>query len=176
MSYYSQWVTRSEDKSDPKANEAYLKQYYDLETAFYDQLLGQGRSAIRGRAADLAAEFGLAGQMDLFLAILDGLTPGLESPETFRESIDQIDDDTQLDLAIDFEKLYWRMHEVGADWLYNLASWDRCLSQVRRDGLAKSYRQSRTVRREKVGRNDPCPCGSGKKYKACCGKNQGGLT
>ena len=28
-----------------------------------------------------------------------------------------------------------------------------------------------TVRREapKVGRNDPCPCGSGKKYKACCG-------
>ncbi|WP_028534868.1 UPF0149 family protein [Paludibacterium yongneupense] len=24
---------------------------------------------------------------------------------------------------------------------------------------------------DKVGRNDPCPCGSGKKYKACCGKN-----
>lgn len=23
----------------------------------------------------------------------------------------------------------------------------------------------------KVGRNDPCPCGSGKKYKNCCGKN-----
>ncbi len=26
---------------------------------------------------------------------------------------------------------------------------------------------------EKVGRNDPCPCGSGLKYKKCCGKNQG---
>ena len=23
---------------------------------------------------------------------------------------------------------------------------------------------------KKVGRNDPCPCGSGKKYKRCCGK------
>ena len=23
---------------------------------------------------------------------------------------------------------------------------------------------------EKVGRNDPCPCGSGKKYKKCCGR------
>ncbi|MHC4639425.1 MAG: SEC-C metal-binding domain-containing protein [Planctomycetota bacterium] len=23
----------------------------------------------------------------------------------------------------------------------------------------------------KVGRNDPCPCGSGKKYKKCCGQN-----
>jgi len=32
---------------------------------------------------------------------------------------------------------------------------------------------SRTVRHEgpKVGRNDPCPCGSGKKYKKCCGAN-----
>jgi len=31
-----------------------------------------------------------------------------------------------------------------------------------------------TVRRQqpKVGRNDPCPCGSGKKYKKCCGRNQ----
>ena len=31
---------------------------------------------------------------------------------------------------------------------------------------------SRTQRREKakIGRNDPCPCGSGKKYKKCCGK------
>ena len=26
----------------------------------------------------------------------------------------------------------------------------------------------------KVGRNDPCPCGSGKKYKKCCGANSGG--
>jgi len=24
--------------------------------------------------------------------------------------------------------------------------------------------------RPKVGRNDPCPCGSGKKYKQCCGR------
>ena len=34
----------------------------------------------------------------------------------------------------------------------------------------------RTVRKtaaQKVGRNDPCPCGSGKKYKKCCGKNLG---
>ena len=25
---------------------------------------------------------------------------------------------------------------------------------------------------EKIGRNDPCPCGSGKKYKKCCGCNE----
>jgi len=34
-----------------------------------------------------------------------------------------------------------------------------------------------TVRRQnpKVGRNDPCPCGSGKKYKYCCGRNAYGV-
>ena len=31
---------------------------------------------------------------------------------------------------------------------------------------------NRTVKKVKVGRNDPCPCGSGKKYKKCCGKDQ----
>lgn len=24
------------------------------------------------------------------------------------------------------------------------------------------------IKKEKIGRNDPCPCGSGKKYKKCC--------
>ncbi|RUM87312.1 MAG: hypothetical protein DSZ24_06470, partial [Thermodesulfatator sp.] len=28
------------------------------------------------------------------------------------------------------------------------------------------------IRRQKIGRNDPCPCGSGKKYKKCCGRRQ----
>lgn len=28
------------------------------------------------------------------------------------------------------------------------------------------------IHHEKIGRNDPCPCGSGKKYKKCCGKNK----
>ncbi len=53
-------------------------------------------------------------------------------------------------------------------------------------GLAGEVDQKKTVRRpaqpqkpkgvtisgkEKIGRNDPCPCGSGKKYKNCCGAN-----
>ena len=39
--------------------------------------------------------------------------------------------------------------------------------------VPKREHKQETVRREtpKVGRNDPCPCGSGKKYKYCCGKN-----
>lgn len=41
-------------------------------------------------------------------------------------------------------------------------------------GKAIDVNENKTVRNEgpKVGRNDPCPCGSGKKYKNCCGRNQ----
>ena len=36
--------------------------------------------------------------------------------------------------------------------------------------LYKEQRDSGTDRKpKKIGRNDPCPCGSGKKYKKCCG-------
>jgi preprotein translocase subunit SecA len=39
-------------------------------------------------------------------------------------------------------------------------------------GSPKAVQKSQPVRAiEKVGRNEPCPCGSGKKYKKCCGKN-----
>lgn len=41
------------------------------------------------------------------------------------------------------------------------------------DGASQSSKTLEPVKRDKnkVGRNDPCPCGSGKKYKNCCGKN-----
>ena len=40
--------------------------------------------------------------------------------------------------------------------------------------LLGGFKKVETIRREqpKVGRNDPCPCGSGKKYKKCCGKGK----
>jgi preprotein translocase subunit SecA len=41
------------------------------------------------------------------------------------------------------------------------------------NGGLRVEKQQHTIRRikPKIGRNDPCPCGSGKKYKNCCGKN-----
>ena len=61
------------------------------------------------------------------------------------------------------------------------------ISQARHDMMQTDYSQegqgqaqaaepppvAKTIRKQvpKVGRNDPCPCGSGKKYKKCCGKN-----
>ena len=71
----------------------------------------------------------------------------------------------------DDEKLYKNMVAARADWLYGLEEWNDILSEDKRKVLYKEEKLSGTVVKEKkVGRNDPCPCGSGKKYKYCCGR------
>jgi preprotein translocase subunit SecA len=49
---------------------------------------------------------------------------------------------------------------------------ERELEQARRAGAGAAEAVQQVVRGEKVGRNDPCPCGSGKKYKKCHGANE----
>ncbi len=38
--------------------------------------------------------------------------------------------------------------------------------------IANGYKQEPIIKDKKIMPNDPCPCGSGKKYKQCCGKNK----
>ena len=64
------------------------------------------------------------------------------------------------------------MHEAKASWLYELKEGDKVLSEAKRHEITKQYRASKVfIKENTVRRNDPCPCGSGKKYKNCCGKN-----
>ena len=65
------------------------------------------------------------------------------------------------------------MVEAKADWLYNLPEWDKIFSKEQRDEMYKEQKKAHTVvNPKKIGRNDSCPCNSGKKYKFCCGKNK----
>lgn len=54
-----------------------------------------------------------------------------------------------------------------ADWVFTLNEW-RLANYQPTQGLDP---RASTGSKKKVGRNDPCPCGSGKKYKKCCGLN-----
>jgi preprotein translocase subunit SecA len=47
----------------------------------------------------------------------------------------------------------------------------RELDQARMAGSGDAQTVQQVVRGDKIGRNDPCPCGSGKKHKKCCGAN-----
>lgn len=63
------------------------------------------------------------------------------------------------------------MLDAKAEWLYNLPQWKDLLTDIERASIKREYNKTKTViKGKKVGRNEPCPCGSGKKYKNCCGK------
>ena len=120
---------------------------------------------IRIMTKELADKF----ETDTFLmtGFLDGINDSLVTPNP----IETMEEDTEVSLEFDMELLYKNMVDARADWLYELPQWDTLLTEERRKELYKEQKKSGTVVKEKkIGRNDPCPCGSGKKYKFCCGK------
>ena len=79
-----------------------------------------------------------------------------------------------VEVSLDYDDglLYKNMVEAKADWLYGLEEWNDILDADKQKKLYKEQKLSGTVFKDKkIGRNDPCPCGSGKKYKYCCGRN-----
>ena len=70
------------------------------------------------------------------------------------------------------DKLYYNMLNAKAKWLYGLEEWDDLLPEEQRLEIKKQFNEDHRAVSHKVGRNDPCPCGSGKKYKKCCGANK----
>jgi uncharacterized protein YchJ len=86
--------------------------------------------------------------------------------------VENLNAESYVELKVDFEKLFYNMLEAEAQWLYTLPQWDKVLSAERRKEITKEYNRFKiVVKGEKVGRNDPSPCGSGKKYKICWGKD-----
>ena len=85
--------------------------------------------------------------------------------------LDTVEEDTVVSLAFDKERLYKNMVAAKADWLYELPQWKEIFSEEELKKFYKEQKESTTIRKpKKIGRNDPCPCGSGKKYKKCCGR------
>lgn len=105
---------------------------------------------------------------EMIVAFIDGLNASLEEPF----DMETLAEDTKVCINIDFEKLYKLMIEYKAEHLSNLPQWDSIYDAETRKHFALEQKKSKTiVKGEKIGRNDPCPCGSGKKYKKCCGRN-----
>ena len=100
-----------------------------------------------------------------FMGFLDGIRTSLDNDL----ELESLDGDSGIELSINLEKLYYNMLEARADWLYGLEEWDGRLSEEKRKEIRRKYHEAHRAVRTKVGRNDPCPCGSGKKYKKCCG-------
>ena len=103
------------------------------------------------------------------MGFLDGINTSLKEVN----DLEKFTEETEIDLDVDMEKLFFNMLKADADYLYTLPQWEDVLSEEKRIAIVKDFKRSKTVHKEKEpGRNDPCPCGSGKKYKKCCGANK----
>lgn len=150
-----------------KEREDFWAGYFTIEKGIYEKILSNPTEVIEGTVAELAKRY------DTELLIMTGFLDGInESLKGYENPIDTMEEDTPVKIEIDPEKLYYNMVEAKAEWLYNLPQWDNILTPEKRKELYRSQKASGTIRKaQKIGRNDPCPCGSGLKYKKCCGKN-----
>ena len=139
--------------------------YFQIEKEIYEQLLSNPDEEVKGTVKELAEKYGQ--EVLTMVGFLDGIDESLK----VANPIETMDEDTVVSLAFDKEKLYKNMVAAKADWLYELPQWNDIYSEEEQKRLYKEQKESTTIRKEKkIGRNDPCPCGSGKKYKKCCGR------
>lgn len=159
MSLYKQWLDLMEGQTD-ETFEAFWKEYSETETRVYAHILESKEPRLTGKFSELAAKF--EADPVIFMGFLDGIQTSLNNPF----ELDAVTEDTDIDLDIDFEKLYFNMLKADADYLYTLKAWEGIFSEDKIMQIIKDFKRSKIVHKEKEpGRNDPCPCGSGKKYK-----------
>ena len=164
MALLQEWreYAYSEEMQNSKEGQKLWENYFTLEKGIYEKLLANPSEIIEGTVQELADRY------EVPLSMMVGINDSLKEANP----IDEMEKDTQVKLDIDLEKLYYNMVECKAEWLYTLPQWNDILPEDKRKELYKKQKNSGTIHNEnrKVGRNDPCPCGSGKKYKQCCGR------
>ena len=167
MSLHESWrkLAYETEMNEKEANE-FWGGYFNLEQGIYEQILETPDQPVTGTVKELAKKFKV--ETLTMAGFLDGINESLKEAN----EVETLEESTKVSLDYDAEKLYYNMIAAKADWLYELPQWDTLLSEEKRKQLYKEQKRSNTVVNEsKVGRNDPCPCGSGKKYKKCCGAN-----
>ena len=167
MGLLQDWRDTAYSQTEEKGKmEQFWQDYFQKEKAIYEQLLADPDTAVTGTVKELAEKYGI--DVQTMTGFLDGINDSLVEPNP----IEEMEEDTPVSLAFDKEKLYKNMVDAKADWLYGLEAWKDIYSEEELKNLYREAKKMNTiVKGKKIGRNDPCPCGSGKKYKFCCGRN-----
>ena len=153
------------ESADKNELQALWQDYFQEEKEIYAELLKNPEDVVKGTVKELADKFEVS--VMTMTGFLDGINDSLKEANP----IEEMEEDTEVNLGFDKALLYKNMVAAEADWLYNLEEWEDIFDEDTRKALYKEQKSSTTiVKGAKIYPNDPCPCGSGKKYKKCCGK------
>ncbi len=165
MNLYKSWNDMVVDYVKTKGEKAFWEEYSEVEGGIYTKILETPNEKFTYKISDLAKEMKTTNEFVM------GFTDGINDSLNTQLDLETIGADDEITLDINLERLYYNMLDAKAEYLYEIPAWETILTEEKREEIQKELKDSRTVRNEnKVGRNDPCPCGSGKKYKKCCGK------
>ncbi len=167
MTLLEQWRGMAyNEQADKNELKKLWASYFQKEKEIYAELLKTPDEVVKGTVQELADKFGA--DLMTMVGFLDGINDSLKKAN----NIEKMKEDTKVQLGFDTKLLYKNMVAAGADWLYGLEEWDAIFDKDTQKALYKEQKASTTIKKEaKIYPNDPCPCGSGKKYKKCCGKN-----
>ena len=163
MSIYKKWLDLVEQDFTQEEHDKIWKEYLTKEQSNYETIINTKETSIKGNISELANSY----DMDTitFAGFLDGINTSFEE----ELNLEELSDDSEINSNIVWDKLYFNMLNAKADWLYELDGWDDILSVDERKSITKKFNKSKiVVNTKQPGRNEPCPCGSGKKYKKCC--------
>lgn len=165
MSLYKEWNENLKNITTQEEYQNFFKEYMGKEAECYKKILESKKPVIEGIIKDLAVQNDMTAMQ--FVGFLDGAnTSFMEEMD-----LDSLTEDSEVKAELDWEKLLWNMHDAKAEWLYGMDEWSNIFDDEKRKQIKKDFNRSKqVVSEDKIGRNDPCPCGSGKKYKKCCGK------
>ena len=168
MALLEQWRSMAYSETANKGDLQRLwAAYFEKEKEIYAQLLKNPDEVVKGTVKELAEKY------DVDIMTMTGFLDGIDESLVESNPIEEMEEDTEVNLGFDKALLYKNMVGAGADWLYGLEEWNDIFDEETRKALYKEQKSSTTiVKDKKVYPNDPCPCGSGKKYKKCCGKNK----
>lgn len=165
MTLYEQWDKYGEDTKSQEQYKDMIEDYLVREKDVYDYMLSNLDEVVEGKISDLAKRFEMNDVE--FVGFVDGINESIKSGYDLKT----LSADSEVRFELDYKKLYWNMLDANAEWLYGLEQWNDILSEDERIEIKKDYNRSKiVVKDKKIGRNEPCTCGSGKKYKKCCGK------
>ena len=165
MTLFEQWRELIENHTDATFKE-FWTEYSGAETKIYSAILDKPEEKVSGKIGELAAAHDV--RPVIYMGFLDGINTSLKGGEI---ELENLDENSEIELDIDLEKLLYNMLAADAEYLYTLPQWEEVLPAEKIKEIVKAIKKSKTVvKGEKIGRNDPCPCGSGKKYKKCCGR------
>ena len=168
MALLQQWRDTAYDQETDRGRlKKFWADYFEQEKSIYKQLLKDPDVVVTGTVKELAEKYGV--DIMIMTGFLDGINDSLITPNP----IDEMEEDTSVSLGFDKTRLYKNMVAADAEWLYDLEEWEPIFDQETRKELYKEQKRSTTIVKEtRIYPNDPCPCGSGKKYKKCCGRNK----